>query len=87
MATIREPWMDDDDYCKAVAGAIRAAIRSLDAQVEPAATEEERDALLEVFHVEGFGGAERHVDTRGEALDLAIDRLDWLRAMREEGVR
>jgi hypothetical protein len=51
------------------------------------ASEEEQQALSEIFHVEGFGGAEFRVMSFKDALRLAQDRLEWLREQRANGDR
>jgi hypothetical protein len=68
-------------------GMLRAAIRALDMQVEPRVNADEREALLEILHVEGFGGREDNVATKTEAEYVAIERLLWLRGQRQEGMR
>lgn len=50
-------------------------------------TDDEVDALLEIYSVEGFGGREDYVRDRASARALAEDRLDWLRGQRDEGHR
>jgi hypothetical protein len=49
----------------------------------PDASAEEKDALKQIFQVEGFGGAEDHDDHD----ELARERLAWLRQQRAEGLR
>jgi hypothetical protein len=50
------------------------------------ATEEEKDTLTTILHVEGFGGREdtAYTDT---AREIAKERLAWLRQQRAEGLR
>ncbi len=60
---------------------LRRAIVHLDA------TENEKDALTEILHVEGFGGREDGAGNVPMAREIAIERLEWLRDMREQGLR
>ena len=58
---------------------LRRAIVNLDA------TEEEKDALTEILHVEGFGGREDNAGNVAMARPIAEERLAWLRDQRREG--
>lgn len=60
---------------------LRRAIVGLDA------SEEEKDALTEILHVEGFGGREDDAGNYQMAREIAQERLVWLRSQREEGLR
>ena len=60
---------------------LRLAIHGLDA------TEDEKNALLEILHVEGFGGMEDCATGFWVAKEIAQDRLEWLRHQREDGFR
>jgi hypothetical protein len=51
------------------------------------ASAEEKEALAEIFDVEGFGGREDRVRDATSAQALANERLAWLREQREEGLR
>lgn len=51
------------------------------------ATIEEKDALLIILATEGFGGREDRAVDPQSALEVAEERLDWLRGQREEGLR
>jgi len=51
------------------------------------ASADEKEALAEILHVEGFGGREDRVSDTASAQALANERLAWLREQREEGLR
>ena len=60
---------------------LRTAINGLDA------SEDEINALQDILHVEGFGGREDGARNLTFALEIARERLAWLRDMRDEGLR
>lgn len=70
-----------DEQVKQQGRWIFEAIVSMDA------TEKEQQALSEIFHVEGFGGAEDFVMSFKDALRLVTDKLEWLRDQVKEGFR
>lgn len=70
-----------DEQTKQQARWIFQAIVSIDA------TEKEKQALSEIFHVEGFGSDEDYVMSFKDAQRLAVEKLAWLRDQIEEGFR
>jgi hypothetical protein len=72
---------DTDEQAKQQSRWIFEAITTIDA------TEREKQALSDLFHVEGFGGAENEVMNFKDAQRLATDKLHWLRDQIEEGFR
>lgn len=46
-----------------------------------------REALAEIYVIEGFGGRENDVHSRADAEALVAERLEWLRDQRAEGRR
>lgn len=52
------------------------------------ATDEEQQALVDILHVEGFGGSEYDAAVTFEtAKKIAEEQLIWLRNQREHGLR
>lgn len=60
---------------------LRTAINGLNAN------EDEINALQDILHEEGFGGREDAAVNPTRALEIARERLAWLRGQREEGLR
>ena len=70
-----------DEQTKQQVDWIYEAIDTIDA------THKEKEGLKDLFHVEGFGGAEDQVMSFKDAQRLASDKMVWLRDQIEEGFR
>lgn len=60
-------------------------IKAIDGLVD--ASREEKEALKEIFDIEGFGGAEFYCINENDYRDLAKRKLVWLWEQRAEGRR
>jgi hypothetical protein len=59
--------------------------KAIDSLVD--ASRDEKEALKEIFDIEGFGGAEWYCINSDDYRELAVRKLAWLRDQRAEGLR
>ena len=48
------------------------------------ASPEEKEALLDILHDEGFGGAENEITNAEQARELAEEKWEWYRSVRKQ---